>query len=164
MATIGYVSVEDATIYVAEHYISTDPMRALWTGLSTEDKEVLLRKSFECIERLPFTGRKTDKDQPNAFPRFPNTTVPTSIVSAQVENALSLADPTSSEDAAFYQKLWQYGVEEYKIGNLSERTSTGAWGNSLSAASGIVSAKALSLLQPYLRGSFRISRRRLPYE
>ena len=153
---IGYVSVEDATTYVESHFISTDPLRLLWTSLTGADQEILLRRSFESLERLPFTGRKTDPSQPNAFPRFPSNEVPNDIKAAQVENAVSLADPATSEDAAFYQKLWQYGVEQYKIGNLSERTSSGALSNSLSAASGIVSARALSLVQPYIRGGFNI--------
>lgn len=153
---IGYVSIEDANLYVETHFISTDPLRVLWTSLTTADQEVLLRRSFESLERLPFSGCKSAPTQTTAFPRFPNTEVPNDIKAAQVENAVSLADPATNEDAAFYQKLWQYGVEQYKIGNLSEKTSSGALSNSLSAASGIVSARALSLVQPYIRGGFSI--------
>ena len=125
-------------------------------ALQEADKEVLLRRSFEAIEGLPFTGHKTDFSQPNAFPRCPSTEVPSAIKAAQVENAISLSDDNASEDAAFYEKLWQFGVESYSIGNLSEKTSSGAWGRGSTTAHGIISANASQLLQPFISGSYRI--------
>lgn len=156
MAVIGYVDLEYANEYVNLHFLSTDDIRFSWEGLPDEDKEVLLRKSFESIESLAFVGKKTCPAQPNAFPRYPATEVPEDIKAAQVENAVSLSDSSTSEDAVFYERLWQFGVESYSIGNLSEKTSSGAWGRGSTTANGIVSAKASRLLQPYISGSFRI--------
>ena len=156
MANIGYVTPEWADQYVAEHFTSADPLRVTWEGLDEEDREVLLRKSFESLEALPYIGRKTSCDQETAFPRYPDTEVPRAIMSAQVENAVSLSDTSSSEDAAFYERLWQFGVESYSIGNLSEKTSSGAWGRGSTTAYGVISAKATRLLQPYVNGSFNI--------
>ena len=156
MANIGYVDLAYADSYVAAHFLSTDELRETWEGLDEMDKEVLLRRSFESLESLPFSGRKTDPKQPNAFPRCPYEEVPEAIKNAQVENAVSLSDSAASEDAAFYEKLWQYGVESYSIGNLSERTSSGAWGRNVTASSGVISAKATNLLKPFLRGSYNI--------
>ena len=117
---------------------------------------LLMQRSFEAIESLPFSGHKLDPLQPNAFPRCPQVEVPTAIKNAQVENAVSLSDSSTSEDAAFYEKLWQFGVESYSIGNLSEKTSSGAWGRGSTTAHGIVSARASNLLQPYLHGGYEI--------
>lgn len=151
-----YVDVAYADAYVTTHFLSTDNLRLNWETLSDDDKEVLLQRSFEAIESLPFSGHKSDPSQPNAFPRCPYTEVPSAVKNAQVENAVSLSDSSISEDAAFYEKLWQFGVESYSIGNLSEKTSSGAWGRGSTAAHGIVSARATNLLQPYLSGGFRI--------
>lgn len=156
MAIIGYVDLEYANEYVNLHFLSTDDIRFSWEGLPDEDKEVLLRKSFESIESIAFAGRKTCPSQPNAFPRYPSTDVPEDVKAAQVENAVALSDSSTSEDAVFYERLWQFGVESYSIGNLSEKTSSGTWGRGSTVANGVVSAKASRLLQPYISGSFRI--------
>lgn len=151
-----YVDIAYADMYVSTHFLSTDALRLNWETLSDDDKEVLLQRSFEAIESLPFSGHKLDPLQPNAFPRCPQVEVPTAIKNAQVENAVSLSDSSTSEDAAFYEKLWQFGVESYSIGNLSEKTSSGAWGRGSTTAHGIVSARASNLLQPYLHGGYEI--------
>ena len=156
MANIGYVDLAYADSYVASHFLSTDELRETWEGLDEMDKEVLLRRSFESLESLPFSGRKTDPNQPNAFPRCPYEEVPEAIKNAQVENAVSLSDSAASEDAAFYEKLWQYGVESYSIGNLSEKTSQGTWGRNATTTAGLVSAKAVQMLQPFVSGGYCI--------
>ena len=154
---MSYVDVAYADEYVNTHFLSVDERRFNWEALDNNDKEVLLQRSFEAIECLPFVGRKTNPDQPNAFPRYPFEEVPEAVKYAQVENAITLSDSSASEDAAFYEKLWQYGVESYSIGNLSERTSSGAWGRNVTASSsGVISAKAINLLKPFLSGSYSI--------
>lgn len=154
---MSYVDVAYADEYVNTHFLSVDERRFNWEVLDNNDKEVLLQRSFEAIECLPFVGRKTNPDQPNAFPRYPFEEVPEAVKYAQVENAITLSDSSASEDAAFYEKLWQYGVESYSIGNLSERTSSGAWGRNVTASSsGVISAKAINLLKPFLNGSYNI--------
>lgn len=158
MSTIGYVDVEFADNYVATHFVSTDALRENWESLDEEDKEVLLRKSFESIESLPFTGHKLSKDQPMSFPRCPWGCTPEAVLKAQVENAVSLADSDSTEDAAFYEKLWQFGVESYSIGNLSESVSSGAWSSGSMVAHGLTSSKAQTLLKPFLQGGYSIRR------
>lgn len=155
---VGYVTLEQADEYIATHYISTDKLRLAWEDLDDEDKSALLLKSFETIELLPFAGRKTVAGQPNAFPRYPDTEVPNQIQWAQIENALVASDTASSEEAEHYGRLWQFGVQSYSIGNLSEHISEGAWssGSTTAVASGLVSANATRLLKPYLLGSYRI--------
>lgn len=156
MADIGYVDLAYADNYVNTHFLSTDELRETWEGLDDIDKEILLRRSFESLENLPFSGKKFDPKQPHAFPRYPCEEVPEAIKNAQVENAVSLSDSATSGDAAFYEKLWQYGVESYSIGNLSERTSQGTWGRNITATSGLASAKATQMLQPFISGGYCI--------
>lgn len=153
---LGYVTVEEALTYVQQHYPSKAPQRVAWEALSLEDQSALLRRSLQYIEMLPFTGVKTERDQQLAFPRCPNKEVPEAIKAAQVENAVALSDSGSSEEQQFYDKLWIYGVESYSIGNLSERVSTGSYQLSGAQSTGIVSAVAQRLLQPFLRGGYQI--------
>lgn len=156
MDQIGYVTIAEADTYVEEHYLSTDPLRVLWEGLSESDKGALLRRSFQMLELLPFIGRKYECLQPNAFPRWPDETIPEGVKHAQIENALSNGDPDNAEEAAFYERLWKYGVQSYSIGNLSESISTGTYQRLGSASSGVLSSTALKLLQPYLSGGYRL--------
>lgn len=160
MAEIGYVTLAEADAYIATHYISTDDLRTSWEALSDEDKAALLLRSFETIELLPFSGRKAGASQERAFPRYPSQEVPNAIKYAQIENALACADTSTTEEAAHYGRLWQFGVQSYSIGNLSEHISEGAWstGNQATAASGVVSSVATRLLKPFLMGSYRITK------
>ena len=162
MAEIGYVTLAEADTYIATHYISTDSLRTSWEALSNADKVALLLRSFETIELLPFAGRKADASQEHAFPRYPSQEVPKDIKHAQIENAVASADTSTTEEAAHYGRLWQFGVQSYSIGNLSEHISEGAWstGTTATASSGIISAVATRLLRPYLLGNCRIVGRR----
>lgn len=156
MGTVGYVDVSYADLYVSTHFLSSDELRISWDKLSANDREVLLRRSFEVIETLPFVGRKVSKDQETAFPRWPSKEIPEAVKAAQVENAIALSDTSNMEDAAFYEKLYQFGVESYSLGNLSEHIGSGSWGSGSAVSYGIVSARAIRLLQPFMRGSFEI--------
>lgn len=159
MAVVGYVTVAEATEYIQTRYASTDELRRSWEALDETDQAVYLQKSFDAINILPFRGGKYDINQEAAFPRWPYPEVPVSVKYAQIENAITLSDTSAVEDAAFYEKMWQYGVESYSIGNLSESSSNGSWGrsgSSTSATTSVTSPKAVNLLEPYLRGGFSI--------
>lgn len=159
MAAIGYVTVEEAAEYIETRYASTDELRQSWEFMDEDDQAVYLQKSFDVIETLPFRGRKFSTEQKTAFPRWPNKEVPEAVKRAQIENALTLADATSVEEAALYDKLWKYGVSSYSIGNLSESSSNGSWGrasSNVAVTAGITSTVAVNLLRPYLGGGFRL--------
>lgn len=158
MGVVGYVTVAEATEYVRTRYPATDELRKAWEALQPADQTVYLQRSFDIIELLPFRGRKTDKQQETAFPRYPSTEVPRAIKYAQIENALGLADETLISDTAFYEKLFRYGVESYSIGNLSESTSNGSWGHvgTESAERSLSTAQALAYVRPFLMGGFSV--------
>ena len=149
-----YVTIAEANDYIAAHYLLTDPLRASWDSLTDEDKQVLLTRSYGAIEMLPLRGRKASCDQQTAFPRWPDTTIPECVKSAQIENALELGNP--SEEAEEYRRIRQLGVTEYKIGNFSEKLGDASADTNLMVSSGIVSFKAMQLLRPFLSGPFNI--------
>ena len=156
MSLIGYVTLSEADAYVATHYTSSDALRKSWEALSEGDRTALLTRSFQAIELLPFTGRKFESGQTNAFPRWPYKEIPEAVKWAQIENAVTKSDASNEEDAKFYERLWMYGVEQYSIGNLSERTSTGSYSVNGAQATGVTSAIADRLLRPFLGGGYRI--------
>lgn len=156
MDLIGYVTLQEANEYVETHYLSTDDLRKSWLMLTDDDKTVLLTKSFQTIELLPFTGKKLKPDQSTAFPRWPCKDVPDAIKWAQIENAVAKGDASSEEDTKYYERLWTYGVESYSIGNLSERVGSGSYGLHGAQATGVTSAIAERLLRPYLGGGYRM--------
>ena len=153
---VGYVTLEEADAYVTDHFMSSNETRVAWESLSDADKVVLLRNSYRAIEMLSFRGRKTSATQSSAFPRWPAIDVPQQIKDAQVTNAIVLADESSREDVAYYDKLRTYGIKNYHIGNLSETLATAAESSGASSYHGIYSQEALRLLSPWLGGGFKI--------
>ena len=51
-----YISLEDATLYLNGHYISTDAKLLKWNALTPADKTVLLVKAAQIIDRQPLSG------------------------------------------------------------------------------------------------------------
>jgi hypothetical protein len=82
--------------------------------------------------------------------------VPSQIKEAQIANAIVLADESSQEDVAYYDKLRTFGIKNYHIGNLSETLSTPAENSSAASYQGIYSQEAIRLLSPWLGGGFKI--------
>ncbi len=160
---MSYVTLEYANAYIASHYVSTNPLRTSWDGLSDEDKQVLLTRSFDELETLPYTGRKLVPGQQNAFPRINapriygsaiSYEIPVAVQNAQCTNALALTDTELVDDVAFYDRLRSMGIKAYSLGNLSESIDAPAgpdarWGVRLSM-------ETLRLLQPWLQGGYRI--------
>ena len=165
MLTIGvdtYVSVEEADLYVTRNYLSTEAFFITWHDLEPMQKEVFLRRSAREMNSLAYTGRKCTPEQALAFPRFLQTSrpmhqtveVPEDIKIAQIENALSIADPSVAEDAAFYQKMRTFGIASYSVGHMSETLVqwNGGGNSSLdkSRTGSLTSTVASLLIQPYL--------------
>ena len=165
VGTDTYISAVDADAYINANLISTDAKLVQWFTLAESDKEVLLRKACQVIERLPLTGVKTSSAQILQFPRgvysehaelyeygheivdgvYIQTSVPQEVKSAQVEIALQLAVGVSSRVEAQRQ-----GVKSFSLGSLSE--SYGSY----SKYAMTLSAEAYDLLTPYIRGGFDI--------
>ena len=152
---MSYCTVAQADEYVRSYYTSNDEARVRWESLSESDKQVLLNKSHDVIDSLPFTGRKTSVDQPDAFPRCPDKEVPVAVKSAECELAVSLSDEAANASFDDYRKMVDYGIQSYSIGNFSE-TLLSYSKNSVEIKFGLNSSKAKQLLNPWLTGGFRI--------
>jgi hypothetical protein len=164
VGTDSYISLADADTYLASRYLSTDAKLIAWALLSDANCDVLMRQALDIMEKQPYAGVKSVTTQTLEFPRclhsdwvsplygyiekypgmYTQTDVPTDVKYAQCEIAISMLESNSRID------LQQQGVKSYTIGNLSETF----------AASGtsrrIPSAKAASLLRPYLAGTVGI--------
>lgn len=147
-----YISLEDATLYLNGHYISTDAKLLKWNALTPADKTVLLVKAAQIIDRQPLSGVRVVYNQLMEFPRtnrkidYDNINfvvtkaIPLEVGYAQCEIAI---DQGLSERA----ELQRQGVTSFSIGKLSESYSGGS--------RDILSHEAKKLLAPWL-GSLRI--------
>lgn len=78
-------------------YFATRVGSAAWDDSETADKEKALAHATRIIDNLNFLGIKLDDTQENAFPRHGQTDVPTDIINACCEIALSLLDGVDIE-------------------------------------------------------------------
>ena len=113
-----YATVEQANAYVASYYSSTNNIRIAWEALNEEDKQVMLNRSEQLIDLLPFNGKPVDPKQVSAFPRYPNPELSLERVRiAAIELALQTNGDTETQDRL---NLRAQGVKSYTIGDLSE--------------------------------------------
>lgn len=146
-----YITVEEAGEIISLNFLAADVVRVNWENLTEDDKAVCLRQAFRAIEGLPYVGRKTDLSQLTAFPRMPDTEVPTAVLEAQALTAVNFADPKLTAELARYRRMRTAGVSSYRIGKFAEVLKAAE-----SSGYGLVSAEAVNLLRPWLDGSFRI--------
>jgi len=162
VGTDTYISLVDAEIYVSTHYRNVDPEFKAWGDNIDTDKEILLRKATQAIDRLPFVGVKSTSVQLLEFPRalytdYANYGVnvifsfegmmvevdtPQAVLDAQCEIALDLAKGNNER-----ADLQRQGVKSFSLGKLSE---------SYGSVKDISSFEARKLLAPYTAGSVRI--------
>ncbi len=152
-----YITIEDANNYVKTHYLTTDPLRIQWEAFVEEDKEVLLRKSFDQINQLPYTGCPKDPKQLLPFPRKHNFNAQDmqNVGYAQTEQAIAISDTVTAQENANRIKLRRAGVVQYTIGDLSEKFQSGLPSES-NATMFSLSEKAYSFLSKWLQGGYRV--------
>lgn len=157
-----YISLADSKTYATAHKISTDTLLIAWNTLTDGDKEILLRKATQIIDRQPLTGIRTIWNQTLEFPRYiysdidnydirsmygyPLITipiVPDAVKYAQCEIALSLITGISER-----VQMQREGVRSFSLGGLSEAYVGGQ--NRLCF-------EAMELLAPYLARSVSIT-------
>lgn len=174
MITVGgdtYVTVDEATTYIEQQYLSTDIQRKAWEGMAQADREICLRCACAALESLRYRGVKFAFMQQLAFPRYfgenyamldgvlyaPEVArypqlkeVPAAVKAAQVEEALEIASPTN---ATQNRKIRNGAVRSYSIGHFSETFETAVAG---SVAAVLASAKAQELIRQYTGGGFDV--------
>jgi len=143
------------TLAEADDYISNFHPGSAWENLIGAKREQRLVLACERLEALPFSGRKTGRDQTLSFPRFPNTTVPESIKAAQVEIALLFVSQSGlSAEAAQRANLQRQGVTSFSIGDLSE--SYGGKSGLVEDHTFLANAEIHALLNRFLQGGYPI--------
>lgn len=138
---MSYVSLAEAN-----EYFSSRLHADAWAEVSDADKGKALAMATREIDRQPLSGRKTVSSQPLAFPRYPDTEVPTPIKDACCEEALALLERGKSQR----RKLQQEGVQSFTLGNMSETYAPGG-------GRGLLSQEAKELLRPWLLGAVNIT-------
>jgi len=163
--TDTYVTQTDATAYIAKNYITTDAEYINWNALTSDNKDALLRKAAQVIDRQVLTGFKAVSTQTMQFPRtiytdngivgtpynnsiigedwYVQSETPAEVVSAQIEIAAEMTKGTNAR-----AEMQRQGVKSFSLGKLSESYS--GTGNS------IISFTARELLKPYISGGVRI--------
>jgi hypothetical protein len=136
-----YVSLAEANEYFSDR-LHADA----WADASDADKDKALAMAAKAIDRQPLKGRKTDPSQPLAFPRYPDTEIPTTVKEACCEEALALLERGNSQR----RRLQQEGVQSFTLGNMSETYAAGA-------GKGLLSQEAKELLRPWLLGGVFIT-------
>ena len=176
VGTDSYISVADATTYIANNYVSTSALYTTWNALSAGDKEIYLKKATKKIDRQMLRGIKAIDSQVLEFPRalrsndrfYNNNIVGVSVnrydnyvvesevsqavKDAQVEEAVSLSG--SGGALSNRQSLQQQGVKSFSLGDLSESYGTGLSSSFNSTV--LTSSEAKELLKYYLAGGVRI--------
>ena len=147
-----YITLEEMNIYIDTHYISTDPLRSLWTyEYSEKDRTIFLHNAYIQLQQLPYV-------------RTPGAEALDALKAAQAEQALLLASSASSGSMDTNRSaLRRDGVIEYTIGDLTEKFAGGVMSDSAGNYFGL-SPKAFKYVANYLQGGYRIcTATRKPY-
>jgi len=134
------------TIEYADEYFTNRLHAESWGQADESTKEKALKQATRAIDRQPLRGRKTNPEQELAFPRHPDTEIPTAVKEACCEEALAILESGNSQR----RRLQQEGVQSFSLGNMSETYVAGA-------GRGLLSQEAKELLRPWLLGSVFIT-------
>ena len=134
------------TIEYANEYFAGRLHAESWGQTDESTKEKALKQATKTIDRQPLRGRKTNPEQELAFPRHPDTEIPTAVKEACCEEALAILESGNSQR----RRLQQEGVQSFSLGNMSETYVAGA-------GRGLLSQEAKELLRPWLLGGVFIT-------
>lgn len=149
MEKFGYLTIEEADIFISSHFLSSSKERTEWEALMDEDKQVLLINGFENIENNVFTGYKTYENQIEQWPRNGSEIVPDEIKAAQLYEALEIGfGDTTSYDAI------EKGIQSESIGKISTSYFSNAFYNFNSSQ--IKSTTARKILNKYIKRVYDI--------
>ena len=149
MEKIGYITIEEADIFITSHFLSSSLERKEWESLTDEDKRVLLINGFEDIENNVFTGYKSFENQKEQWPRNGSNIVPDDIKAAQIYEALEVG----FGDTTSYEAI-EKGIQSESIGKISTSYFSNAFYNFNSSQ--IKSTTARKLLNKYIKNIFDV--------
>ena len=133
-------------IEYADEYFEGRLHAEVWEQADESTKDKALKQATKIIDRQLLRGRKTNPEQELAFPRHPDTEIPTAVKEACCEEALAILERGNSQR----RRLQQEGVQSFSLGNMSETYVAGA-------GKGLLSQEAKELLKPWLLGGVFIT-------
>lgn len=149
MEKIGYITIEEADIFITSHFLSSSKERTEWESLIDEDKRVLLINGFENIENNKFVGYRTYENQREQWPRNGSEIVPDEIKAAQIYEALEIG----FGDTTSYEAI-EKGIQSESIGKISTSYFSNAFYNFNSSQ--VKSTTARKLLNKYIKRVYDI--------
>ena len=149
MEKIGYITIEEADIFITSHFLSSSKERTEWESLTDEDKRVLLINGFENIENNKFVGYRTYENQREQWPRNGSEIVPDEIKAAQIYEALEIG----FGDTTSYEAI-EKGIQSESIGKISTSYFNNAFYNFNSSQ--VKSTTARKLLNKYIKRVYDI--------
>lgn len=141
-----------STLSEANEYFEGRMFSDSWIISDNARRTQALTHAARLIDRLVFTGDKTDEDQEHQFPRDDETEVPQNIKFASYEIALALLDSKNPEDM---------DLNVTSEGILSSRASYDRSFAAPNVVHGIPSGVAWSYILPYLKEQGKISMNRV---
>lgn len=151
-----YVTIAQADQYVKEHYLSNEPLRITWEGLEEADKEVYLRRAFEKMNSLPYSGRRKNLKQTLPFPRY--VWCPSdwgNVQRAQIIIAVSATDIAGNTESAEIEAWKLRGLSEVKLGDATYKFASGSAIEGAGSYYGLPK-EAYLLLRKWLSGGYDI--------
>lgn len=143
-----------AEITDANTYFDTRLFTSIWDNASETDQIAALTMATQAIDNLNFLGELTEDDQENQFPRYEDDSVPTAIVNACCEIALSLIDGKDPE-----MEFENLTMSDFIYGEVKTKYNRRLLPEHIVA--GIPSITAWRLLLPYIRDPRSIKMERL---
>ena len=141
----AYATAAEGDTFVLDNKIDTDT----WDDASLAEKNKALNVATRAIDKINYIGEQAVEGQDNQFPRGEDTTVPTQIIEATIEEAFELLDGRNP-----MLELENLGVTAQ--GLSSARTSYDRSFAPPHIPAGIVSPLAWNLLRPFLRDTRNI--------
>ena len=104
-----------ATIAETETYLESVLSTDVWDDAIEADQTKALKMATRIIDRLPFSGDKTDDDQTLEFPRNDETDVPVEVQYACIELALVLLDDINPDYEYENLRLKSQGISSARV-------------------------------------------------
>lgn len=160
--TDTYITALDADAYLDTQYTRLNPLRAMWSVLSVNDKEVYLRQAANRIDSLMLKGEKEASEQTMQFPRTRDgekVGTPNAVKHAQAEEAISLLNKELGASGDLQMKSMQtMGAMKnirYKRSEMGE-IGTGAIAPTIAKKKLLESDRAIELMKSWTNGGFKL--------
>lgn len=131
-----YVNAEEISEFISNNFVSSDPLRKYWEGLSDSDKNVTANQVTAFLDKLPYVGRKMSTTQPFSLPRIYKQMI-IEFNNSLLEGALRVLYQNTQIESSEAFIMKQSGISSYSIESSSVSFNQSASGDSQYATNGI---------------------------